>query len=147
MATKLILLALIGSMANLAALPLSLQEMSEQEQKVCGIEKLSPEEKHALDTWLTKQTTPQVAIAQKNKILHGEFAVKATQDLGRFVTLDNGISYEITSRSRKKTMAWKTGETVRLIEPIRKISYKLENRTQKQTVAGKKAELPTPKEE
>lgn len=146
MATKFLFLAFFSSMASLSALPLSLEQMSEQEKQACGIEKLSSEEKQALQSWLIKQEKPQTPQQQKNKLLHGEFTVKATQDLGRFITLENDVTYEIHSRSRKRTMAWKVGETVRLIEPIRRVSYKLENRTQKQTVSAKAAELPAPKD-
>lgn len=125
-------------------------KMSPEEQKTCGIEKLSPEEKTALDAWVIKQTSTQVqqpVQVQSHKILHGEFAIASTVNLGRFITLDNGITYDIPSRSRKKTMAWKVGDTVRLVEPVLPTNYKLENLAHKQTIGAKIATVKSaPKE-
>ena len=109
---------------------LTLSTMSEADQKTCGIEKLSPEEKQALDGWLAKATTPP--IQEKGKIQHGEFAVTAN-----VITLENGVIYDIPSRSRKKTMGWKVGDKVRLQEPIRTPHFKLENIANKQTIGAK----------
>lgn len=118
---------------------LSLGSMAEPDQKLCGLEKLSSEEKQALDAWLAK-TAPQPApkpVQEKGKIMHGEFAVTANINLGRFITLDNGLTYDIPSRSRKKTMGWKVGDKVRLVEPVRPTNYKLENTAQKNTIGAK----------
>ena len=117
-------------------------EMSESERKDAGIEKLTPEEKHALDLWIAK-VMPKPAlppVIEKRKIVHGEFAIKETKDFGRFITLENGVTYEFPSRTRKKTMAWKVGEKVRVIEPVRPVNYKLENLDHDQTVGGKIAQ-------
>lgn len=124
---------------------ISLAKMNEADQKACGIEKLTAEEKQALDTWLTQQTPKEIVKAQpqKNKIQHGEFAVQANDKMGRFITLENGIVYDIASRSRKKTMSWKVGDKVRLIEPVRPVNYKLENIAQKQTIGAKVATVKT----
>lgn len=125
---------------------ISIAQMNETEQKTCGIEKLSPEEKHALDTWLAAQKLPEQPklqpVTQKSKITHGEFAITANQDLGRYIMLDNGLTYEFPSRSRKKTMAWKVGEKVKVVEPVRPVTFKLENVVQNQTIGGKA--VPTP---
>ncbi len=113
-------------------------KMSEQEQKACGIEKLSAEEKQALNTWLAKElSAPKAPVLEKTKIVHGEFLITQNLDLGRFLTLENGITYDIPSRSRKKTMAWKTGDKIRLVEPVRPTNFKLENIEQKVTIGAK----------
>lgn len=124
--------------------------MNEADQKACGIEKLTAEEKQALDAWLINQEfakqAPQTIVKaqpQNNKIQHGEFAVQANDKMGRFITLENGIVYDIASRSRKKTMSWKVGDKVRLIEPVRPTNYKLENVAQKQTIGAKIATVKT----
>lgn len=132
-------------MQPLFSAPLSLATMDAADQKACGIEKLSGEEKQALESWLAKQA-PEPAVkaqTQSSKILHGEFAVQANDNMGRFITLENGIVYDIASRSRKKTMSWKAGDKVRLIEPVRPTNYKLENLQQKQTIGAKVATVKT----
>lgn len=118
---------------------LSISQMSESEQKETGIDRLSVEEKQQLDLWLVKSMPkpPPPPVVQKNKIAHGEFAITGTKDLGRFITLDNGITYDIPSRSRKKTMSWKVGEKVRIVEPVRPTNYKLDNIDRDQEIGGK----------
>ncbi|MCE5295046.1 MAG: hypothetical protein LLF94_10615 [Chlamydiales bacterium] len=135
---KLILLFIT---ATLGLDAVNVASMSTDEQKACGIEKLSLEERTALDSWLEKQMpAPKPAhIAQlhKSKIQHGQFSVTENTKLGRFITLDNGVIYDIPSRSRKKTMGWKVGDKVSLVEPIYPTNYKLENVAQKQTIGAK----------
>lgn len=116
-----------------------LADMTESEKKEAGIDKLTPDEKHALDLWIAKVMPKPSAppVVEKHKVVHGEFLIKEAKDFGRFITLDNGITYEFPSRTRKKTMAWKVGEKVRVIEPIRPVNYKLENLDHDQTVGGK----------
>ena len=119
--------------------------MSADEQKACGIEKLSPEERTALGSWIEKQTPAPKPVSlpapklHKSKIQHGQYTVTENTKLGRFITLDNGIIYDIPSRSRKKTMGWKVGDKVSLVEPIYPTNYKLENVAQKQTIGAKVA--------
>lgn len=115
----------------------SLDSMSPSEKKACGIEKLSDAERDALQAWMKVQDVPKPLVIKKNKIVHGTFTIKEVQDLGHFVLLDNGLRLNIYSRSRKKTMAWKPGDTVELEEPIKPKSFKLTNSSKKQTVAAK----------
>jgi hypothetical protein len=117
---------------------LSISSMSEEEQKSCGIERLSVEEKKALDAWLARVEPPKTS----SKVVHGEFAVVENIKLGRFIKLDNGITYDIPSRSRKKTMGWKPGEKVRVVEQIRSPHYKLEFVAEKMTIGAKVAKKP-----
>jgi hypothetical protein len=114
-----------------------IDQMNEEEKKACGIEKLSTEEKGELDKWVTKQITVVAPLVEKGKIVHGTFKITEVKNLGHFVVLDNGFSYDIFSRSRKKTMAWKVGDEVELAEPIKRKSFKIKNISRKQTVAAK----------
>jgi len=115
---------------------LGIDAMNEQERKACGIEKLTNDEKNALNAWFeAKMPAPAV-----EKVLGpnlGEFTITDVQELGHFISLDNGMTFNIHSRSRKRTMAWKKGEKVRLVEPQRLRSFKLTNSTKKQTVSAK----------
>jgi hypothetical protein len=118
---------------------LSLTGMTEEEQKSCGILQLNAEQKQSLDAWLQKQVAPPqppVRI-EKHKIVHGEFLIIENVNLGRFITLDNGVTYDIPSRTRKKTMSWKVGDKVQVVEPIHPTNYKLENKNGKQTIGAK----------
>lgn len=125
---------------NLSAI--SIDTMSETELKETGIGKLSEDEKKALCTWLAKNELPKPVI-EKGKIVHGQLKITDVIELGRYVTLENGKVYDINSRSRKKTMAWKVGDTVRVLETIKAPSYKLENSSQKkQTVSAKDKVVP-----
>ncbi len=139
---------ILSAFVLLSQLSATIATMSEQEIKACGIEKLTAEEKEALEAWISKQTPKVKApVLEKNKVVHGEFIVKENVNLGRFITLDNGITYDIPSRSRKKTMAWKINDKIRLIEPVRPTNFKLENLEQKQTIGAKIAVKKTPKSE
>jgi len=134
---KKTLLALLLCSSSLSAL--STAQMTEEEQKACGIALLSDEQKSALNSWLDKATTPPppAPITKSSKVHHGEFVVTANINMGRFITLNNGITYDIPSRSRKKTMGWKVDDKVRLVEPIHPTNFKLENTAQKQKVGAK----------
>ncbi len=119
---------------------LSLTNMSEDEQKACGIAHLSSDEKQSLDAWLAKQQLPTqkpAPILDSSKIVHGEFTVVSNVNLGRFITLNNGITYDIPSRSRKKTMSWKVDDKVSLVEPINPTNFKLQNLAQKHAIGAK----------
>src|SRR5574338_1317570 len=122
-------------MVSLNLHALSIDGLGEQEIKAFGLEKLSTEEKAALNSWLVAKTAPQAP--ENGKIVHGEFTIVDVKELGRFVLLENGQLYDVTSRSRKKTVEWKPGDKVRVIEPIKLTSYKLEHISKKQTVAAK----------
>ncbi len=116
----------------------TLSTMTEDEQKTCGIATLTAEQKEALNSWLQKETPPPPApITKSSKVKHGEFIVTSNINMGRFITLSNGITYDIPSRSRKKTMSWKVDDKVQLVEPIRATNFKLENISQKQTIGAK----------
>lgn len=115
------------------------ESMSDAEKKACGIEKLSSDEKTALQTWFAAKTALKSQAAVGDKIEHGSFTITEVIELGHYVKLDNGLSYDIYSRSRKKTMAWKVGDTIELVEPVKRKSYKLTNKSKKQTVAAKEA--------
>ena len=113
--------------------------MNDAEKKNSGIQKLSSEEITALETWFKAQTPVKPNPSVGDTIEHGSFTITAVIDLGHFVKLDNGLSYDIYSRSRKKTMAWKVGDTVELVEPVKRKSYRITNKSRKQTVAAKEA--------
>ena len=136
--------ALIACMCILpsAAFALSIDTMSEAELKETGIAKLTDDEKKALRGWLVKNEPPQPLI-EKDKIVHGILKVTDVVELGRFVTLDNGHTYDIYSRSRKKTLAWKLGDTIRLLEQIKAPSYKLENVSKKKQTVSAKVKIPS----
>ncbi len=147
LAKKLLILSWVASQLlthSINADTISIATMNQEEQKECGIDKLSTEEKLSLDMWLITKLPPAAPVTpasqpkiHKHKILHGDFAVTNTVQLGRFITLDNGVTYDIPSRSRKKTMAWKVGDKVRLVEPVIPVNYKLENIAKKQTIGAK----------
>jgi hypothetical protein len=120
----------------------SIDTMSESELKETGISKLSADEKKALSAWLAKSEPPKPVI-EKGKIVHGQQKITDVIELGRFVTLENGKVYDIHSRSRKKTMTWKVGDTLRILETVKAPSYRLENVSQKkQTVSAKDKVVP-----
>lgn len=116
-----------------------LATMSEAEQKACGLDKLSLEEKAALNSWVAKQLPPATPPVKKGKIEYGEFLITSNEKMGRFIILENGITYDIPSRSRKKTMGWKAGDKVTLVETVREPHFKLENIVQKQKIGAKRA--------
>lgn len=127
---------LLFTAASLSAA--SLSTMTEDEQKACGIAALTTEQKDALNAWLQKQTPPPTApITKSSKVKHGEYVVTSNIKMGRYIALSNGITYDIPSRSRKKTMSWKVDDKVQLIEPIHPTNFKLENVSQKQTIGAK----------
>ena len=115
----------------------SLAQMTPDEQKACGIAALTSEQKEALESWLANAKEKPQPTLKSSKIHHGEFVVTANIKMGRFITLNNGITYDIPSRSRKKTMGWKVDEKVLLIEPVHPTNFKLENVSQKQTIGAK----------
>ncbi len=130
------LFILLFSISSLSAV--SLTTMTEEEQKACGIATLTAEQKDALNAWLQKQTPPPPApITKSSKVKHGEFVVTSNINMGRFISLSNGVTYDIPSRSRKKTMSWKVDDKVELIEPIHPTNFKLENLSQKQKIGAK----------
>jgi hypothetical protein len=112
----------------------SIDSMNDIEIKACGIEKLSKEEKLALNAWIEAQI-PKVQEVQKPNL--GEYEITDVEALGQFITLSNGLHVNVHARSRKRTMAWKKGEKVRLVEPNRARSFKLTNLSKKQTVSAK----------
>ncbi len=138
MSKKSIFSALFALCLCTSAYGVTIDAMNETESKACGIEKLTTQEKQALNVWLEAKV-PQTAVAVE-KVQGpnlGEYSINDVQDLGHFITLDNGMSFNIYSRSRKRTMAWKKGEKVRLVEPIRLRSFKLTNVNKKQMVSAK----------
>lgn len=135
---KILFLFLISS----SLFSVELSTMSEAEQKACGIEKLSQEEKAALNSWIAAQVPPPAPPVKKGKIEYGEFAIASNEKMGRFIVLENGDSYDIPSRSRKKTMGWKAGDKVLLVETVRDPHFKLENLAQKQKIGAKRAKTP-----
>lgn len=132
---KKLFLLLLTTTATLQA---DLATMTEADQKACGIEKLTPEERQALSVWVKNQIPQQPApVTKSSKLEHGEYAITKNESLGRYITLENGSTYDIPSRSRKKTMGWKVGDKVRIFEPVRPINYKLENLDKKVTIGAK----------
>lgn len=123
--------------ATTAYANITLDTMSEECKIACGIQRLSSKEKEALQTWLSEQNTSKTLPVHKNKIVHGIFAITEVRDLGRFVLLENNLLLDVYSRSRKKTLTWKAGDKIELVEPIKAKSFKMKNISKNQSVSAK----------
>jgi hypothetical protein len=140
MNTKLTAAAFLAAFQIQSLFAAPLDCMSQEAQKTCGIERLNTDEKQALNNWLEKhqaEHTKRPTILVSSKIAHGEFTVVHNDVMGRFISLSNGITYDIPSRARKKTMSWKAGDKICLVEPINPTNFKLENLAQKHTIGAK----------
>jgi hypothetical protein len=111
-----------------------LTTMSPEDRKACGLDKLSSAEMTSLDSWIQKtcpcSKTPKTL--PKNCI--GESTLSTTEEEGHFLTLANGVKYEIPLWSaKKKTRHWEVGDAIRILKTKKDDWVRLENRTQDQS--------------
>ena len=94
--------------------PLSFLDMKQEECKACGIEKLTVDEKAALQSWIQKYGESK---GEKEEGL--TLKIQAVKDGGKVLELEDGRILSIPSSSRKTVVLWNTGDMVR-VEPSKK---------------------------
>lgn len=142
------LLLLLLSTSFCFAENISLNTMSTTESNVCGINKLTEQEKVALQKWIDTKIEQEKMTASPQKI---DFNITEIDTAGKFIVLSDRNSYRIDSSSdRNKVKKWLLSDTVTL-SPTSGSSIKLENKRTQEKIKGKKAKvipadkpLPTP---
>jgi hypothetical protein len=81
---------------------------------------------------------PAKAGMSENPII-GTFAVTENLQQGHFITLQNGVTYDVSKRYRKITSGWKSTDNIRVIELKKGSRYRLENVATNQHVRAKVA--------
>lgn len=116
--------------------PSFFEKMSEEEKKATGVDKLSPEEQTALESWLqaNKEASEKAPIAKETT---NELEIISIED-GSEITLSNGETYTIASSYRKKVKKWKKGDKIHLIASKKANSFKIEHVDLDQAVGVKK---------
>lgn len=103
--------------------------MTRKEQRETGVVKLAPSERHALEKWLTDWTRDaieygkQQAAAEPSSVGGGTGPtaspykgwISEVQDRGRFLVLDDGSLWEVSSLDRIYTGLGLTTEDVRVL--------------------------------
>ena len=115
------------------------EKMDETDKKMTGIDKLSTEEKTALESWYEKNTA--AAAADKEKSTAKESAAaefEITEISGLTFTLSDKNAYEVSPSYKKKVKKWQEGDKIQVIPSKKANSYKLENTRTDQQVGAKK---------
>lgn len=108
------------------------EEMSGEEKKATGIDKLSKDEINALETWVKGHKK------SLHRTLVGEFQIKAIDQKNNRFTLSDAMTYEVTRRYKKKIPNWKVGDTIRLIQTRKPVWFHFEHSTSKETLGVKR---------
>ncbi len=68
----------------------------------------------APETTTTSPKPVKTPKTPKTRALQGTFQVTQVDPQGQYVTLQNGMKYEISKRYRKYTMGWKSGDMIKV---------------------------------
>ena len=80
--------------------------MTQEEQTVTGVTKLSSSEQEALIKWWTNQKNhPRLQISK-------EVTLSAIQDDGKYIVLSDGTRLSLTKSFRKKVSKWAVGDKI-----------------------------------
>lgn len=119
------------------------QLMTPEEQKRTGITKLTKSEREALEQWLTNWTLQVLHKATPSsektyaRVGSGHW-VSQKIDGGRFIKLEDGSLWEVSSIDRINTMLWLVTENITIIESGNPLyPYKLINSDSGNTAEAK----------
>lgn len=129
--------------------PFTTKEMSGEQKKATGIDKLTDDEKEALDAWLCEnwnasqkkismdqqETSPNQQMGQEDQTV--TVSISEISSDGRAITLSDGKKYMITKTLAKKTTQWQPGDRVKVSQTKKASVVKIKNLTQDQEIKAR----------
>ena len=127
--------------------PISIKDMNDDQKRVTGMDKLTDDEKEALDAWFCEQwNMQQKAVMQSEPLTNQKMAptgsevmtITEIQDNGRRLLLSDGSLYTIVGAGIKKTAKWIQSDRIRVVTTKKPAVFKLKNLTQDQAARARR---------
>jgi hypothetical protein len=125
---KLSIIAMLLSSSLLASSHKSpsFDQMTLDERKKTGIEKLSQEERLFLEQWI-KSPGKERPKGLRRAVFITEMAIAKFLEEGKFIAVENGDLFEVNSHYQKKIKEWKIGDKVRIYQSKKPVWFKFEH--------------------
>jgi hypothetical protein len=134
-----LLLCICPSLCSASQKLVRFDQMTLEERKKTGIEKLSLEERLFLEQWVNYPGKERPR-GLRRAVFLSEMSIAKLTEQGKLISLGNGDVFELTPHYQKKAKEWKIGDKIRVYQSKKPFWFKFEH-IPTQTIIGVKKVL------
>lgn len=103
--------------------PHSFFTMSDDEQKACGLDKLSSDERSSLQAWITKFSSVSCCPCSTQQQVSTPIKIQSFKEGAKIITLADGRIFTLSNTAKKTASSWKVDDLVTVEAGKRKNSF------------------------